>query len=152
MPLLGVFGQGSAAKLYLPVKVVQASSATTGYGVNLHIGTNSFDGNAINLAASGTTANLPGFIGVAANDIASTAFGLAQCWGFAASVYMSQYGTSVTVNQGNCLVPGAEAGGLGSTVSTYLNSGFKFIVASNTPATVSMAKTANYCSGLVRAL
>lgn len=152
MPVLGVFGQGSAAKLYLPVKVVQASSATTGYGVNLHVGVNSFDGNAVNLADSDVTADLPGFIGVANSDIASTSYGLVQCWGFAASVYLSQYGTSVTVNQGNCLVPGKEAGGLGSAVSTYLNAGFKFIVASNTPATVSMAKTANYCSGLVRAL
>lgn len=152
MPSLGVFGQGSAAKLFVPVKNVSASSLTTGYAVALALAGNSFDGNAAVLPASGTAGNLPGFLGVASADIASNAYGLVQSWGFAASVYLSQYGTSVTVNQGNCLVPGAEAGGLGSAVSTYLNAGFKFIVASNTPATVSMAKTANYCSGLIRCI
>lgn len=151
MPGFGVFGQGGAAKLFLPVKIVQASSATTGYAVGLAIG-NSFDGNSAVLMDSDVGADVVGFIGVARADIASNAYGLVQAFGIAASVYLSQYGTSVTVNAGNCLVPGKEPGGLGSAVATYLLSGFKFLVCSNPPATVSMAKTANYGSGLVRCI
>lgn len=152
MPVLGAFAQGSAAKLYIPVKNVSASSFTNGYGVALAIAGNSFDGAQAVLPASGTAGNLPGFIGVASGDIASNGFGLVQCWGFAASVYISQQATSITINQGDPLVPGAEAGGLASLAPTYAASGFKFILVSNPPATTSMAKTANYCSGLVRCL
>lgn len=152
MPVLGVFTQGGSAKLYLPVKTTISASLTTGYLVALALNGVSLDGAQAMLPASGTAAHLPGFIGVANADIAGSAFGLVQCFGFAASVYLSQYGTSVTVNQGNALSPGAEAGGAGSAVPTYLNSGFKFIICSNPPATVSMAKTANYSSGLVRCI
>ena len=150
MPTIGVFAQGSATKLYLPVKTTINTSLTLGYAVGLALNGVSFDGAQAMLLDSDVADHLPGFIGVANGDIAASAYGLVQCWGFAASVYLSQYGTSVTVNQGNPLVPGKEAGGLGSTVPTYLNAGFKYIVCSNPPATVSMAKTANYASGLVR--
>ena len=152
MPNLGVFGQGSSAKLYLPVRTTISASLTTGYLVAYALNGVSFDGNQAMLPDSDVAAHLPGFIGVANSDIAGSAYGLVQCYGFAASVFLSQYGTSVTVNQGNPLVPGAEAGGAGSAVPTYLNAGFKFILCSNPPATVSMAKTANYASGIVRCI
>lgn len=150
MPTLGVFAQGSAAKLFLPVKVVEASSITTGYLATLLTTSLSFDGNQAVMPASGTAGPLPGFIGVAAADIASNGYGLVQCWGMTASVFMSQYGTSVTVNIGDPMVPGAGKGGAGSAVPTYLNAGFKYIVSSGTPLALSQAL--NYNSGLVRCL
>lgn len=150
MPTLGVFAQGSAAKLYLPVRSQQGASLTNGYAVALAIGGNSFDGNAAVLAASGTTADLPGFIGVAAADIANTSYGLVQCWGFALSALISQVGSSITINQGNPLFPGALAGGLFSGAApTYANGGFKYLLASNVPAAISASA---YLSGLVRCL
>ena len=152
MPTLGVFGQGSAARLYLPVRCVAASSLTLGYGAGIAQAAGSFDGNTAILTASGTADTLTGWIGIASADIASNAYGLVQCWGAAASVYLSQVSSSITINAQNALVPGAEAGGLFSVVPTYLNAGFKFVICTNPPATVSMAKTANYSSGLVRCL
>jgi len=152
MPVLGVFSQGSAAKLYVPVTNVEATSLTLGYAVALAIAGNSFDGNAAVLPASGTAGNLPGFIGVARADIVSNGRGLVQCWGFAASVFLSRTNTSVTINQGNPLVPGAAAGGLTSIAPTYANSGFKYVLASNVPVTTSLAVGSAYLSGLIRAL
>jgi len=149
MPTLGVFGQGSAAKLFLPVKATISASLTNGYLVGFALNGVSFDGNQAMLLDSDVAAHVPGMCGVAAGDIAGGGYGLVQAYGFAASVYLSQYGTSVTVNAGNPLVPGKEAGGCGSAVPTYLLSGFKYILCTNPPPTVSMAVTANYCSGLV---
>jgi len=152
MPTLGVFAPGSAGKLYLPVQNVAGATITKGYAAALAIGGNSFNGNAAVLAASATTADLPGFIGVADADIANTGYGLVQCWGFAASVFISRTNTSVTINQGDPLVPGAAGGGLTSAAPTYANSGFKFVLASNVPVTTSLAVTSAYLSGLVRCL
>ena len=152
MPTLGVFAQGSAARLYLPVRVVEASSITLGYGAAICQLAASFDGNAAIMPLSGTAATLTGWIGVAAADIASNGYGLVQCFGPAASVYISQQDTSITINAQNALVPGAEKGGLMSVVPTYLNAGFKFVICTNPPATTSMAKTANYSGGLIRCL
>lgn len=149
MPTLGVFGQGNAAKLYLPVRSQQGASLTNGYAVALAIGGNSFQGNNAVLPASGTAANLPGFIGVAVADIANTSYGLVQCWGFAVSALISQVGTSITINAGDPMVPGALAGGLFSLAPTYAASGFKFLLASNVPAAISASA---YISGLLRCL
>ncbi len=151
MPTLGVFAQGSSSKLFIPVKGVSASSLTTGYCVALAIGGNSFDGSQAVLAASGTAANLPGWIGVANSDIAVNGYGLVQCFGFAASVFLSNTNTSVTINQGDPLAPGAAAGGATSLAPTYAASGLKFILASNVPVALSIAGPL-YVSGLVRCL
>lgn len=152
MPVLGVFSQGSAAKLYIPVTNVEASSLTLGYAVALRIAGASFNGNNAVMADDGNATDLPGFIGVADGDIVSNGRGLVQCWGWAASVFLSRTNTSVTHNQGDPLVPGAPAGGLKSAAPTYANSGFKFILLSNQPVTLSNAITASYGSGLVRCL
>lgn len=138
-----------AEKVYLSVTNVEASSLTQGYLVALAIGGNSFDGVAAVLAASGTAANLPGFVGVAAADITSQSAGRVLAWGFAASVFLSNVGTSLTIAQGSPLVPGAVAGGAFSLAPTYAASGFKFILASNVPAAISAS---GYVSGLVRCL
>ena len=152
MPVLGVFSQGSAAKLYIPVTNVEASSLTLGYAVALRIDGASFNGNNAVMADSDNAVDLPGFIGVAAADIASNGRGLVQCWGFAASVYLSNTNTSVTHTQGDPLVPGARAGGLKSAAPTWANSGMKFILISNVPVTLSNAIVDSYASGLVRCL
>lgn len=149
MPSLGIFAQGSANKLYISVKNVQGATITRGYGVALAIAGNSFDGAQAVLPASGTAGNLPGFVGIADNDIANTNSGIVQCWGFAASVFLSNTGTSVTINQGDPLTPGAAAGGLTSGAPTYANGGLKYILASNVPAAISAS---GYVSGLVRCL
>lgn len=147
MPNLGVFAQGSPQRLYLPVRCVEASSLTNGYLAALAVGGNSFDGNGAVMADSDVAANLPGFCGVAAQDIASNAYGVVQQLGFAASVFLSNVGSSLTINQGDPLVPGKAAGGAFSLAPTYAASGFKFILASNVPAAISAS---GWLSGLVR--
>ena len=150
MPVLGVYGQGSPCRLYVPIQSVEGASLTNGFLVGFRIGTaGSFNCNQAVLMASGTAADLPGFLGVAAADIADTSYGLALSWGAAASVRISHVGTSITINVGNALIPGAVRGGAFSVVPTYLNAGFKYIVASNTPPAISAA---SWASGLVRCL
>lgn len=134
-------------KVYVAVKNVSASSLTTGYAVALAIAGNSFDGVNAVLADSDDTGNLPGFIGVARADIASNSNGQVISAGFAASVFLSHVGSSITINQGDPLVPGKAPGGLASLAPTYAASGFRYVLASNTPPAVSAAA---YCSGLVR--
>lgn len=127
---------------------VEASSLTTGYLAALRIGTNgSFNGSNVVMADSDNAPDLPGFIGVAAQDIPSNTYGLIQVFGPVASVFISNVGTSLTVNVGDPLVPGKAGGGAFSGAPTYANSGFCFIIASNTPAAISAA---GYLSGFIR--
>lgn len=137
-------------RAYVTVKNVEASSITQGMGVAYRVGTAaSFDGTNAVRAASGNAADLPSWIGVAAQDIASNAYGIVQTFGAIASVLMSHVGTSITVNSGDPLVPGAVAGAFFSAAPTYANSGFRYIVASNTPAAVSGT---GYASGFISRL
>lgn len=135
-------------KIFVTVKNVEASSLTTGYGVAIRVGTAaSFDGTNAVLAASGNASDLPGFLGVAAQDIASNAYGLVQTGGFAASVLLSNNGSSLTIATGSPCVPGALAGGFWSLAPTYAASGFRYILASNMPVTTSAT---GYLSGWIR--
>lgn len=134
-------------RAYLTVKNVEATSITTGQGVCFRVGTGaSFDGTSAVRSASATTADLPAFVGIAAQDIASNAYGIVQVFGLVASVLLSGVGTSITVNAGNPLVPGAEPGGLFSLAPTYAASGFKYVLCTNPPAAISAS---GYCSGYI---
>lgn len=151
MPSIGVFGQGGAAKLYLPVRCVDASSHTNGYLIGIcGAASLSFDGNQAVMMDSDVVRDLPGFIGVANGDIAVNGYGLAQCFGLNASIHVSQQATSITINIGDPCVPAKEPGGCISVVPTYALSGFKYIMASGTPNTTSLAISANYMAGLIR--
>lgn len=147
--LLGIFGQGAPARLYLPVQSVQGASLTNGFLVGYRLAAASFNMNAAVLMDSDTAGDLPGFIGVAAADIADTAYGLALAWGYAASVRLSNVGSSLTFTTGDPLIPGAGAGGCFSGAPTYANGGLKYILASNPPAAISAS---GWLSGLARCL
>lgn len=135
-------------KTYITVKNVDASSLTVGLAVAMKIATGaSFNGTNAVLARSGVAGDLPGFMGIAAEDIAPNAFGMIQTGGFVASILFSNVGTSLTINSGDPLVPGAQAGTLFSAAPTYANSGFKYITASNVAAAISAQ---SYISGWIR--
>src|SRR5690348_7440564 len=87
-------------------KNVEASSLTTGYGVAYASASASFDGTQVALAGSGAVGRQFGFIGIAVKDIAPNAYGLIQTHGATASVWISNVGTSITINVGDPLVPG----------------------------------------------
>lgn len=126
-------------RIYTTYQNVEASSITTGYAAALALGTAgaSFNGTQACLAGSGAAGRQTGWLGIASADIAPNAFGLIQQYGPVASVFISNVGTSITINVGDPLVPGAQAGSLFSGAPTYAASGFAFLVASNTAAAVS---------------
>ena len=135
-------------RAYGTYKAVDASSITAGYLVAVCLGNSaSFDGTQVVKPASGTAANLPGFIGVAVNNIAPNAYGLVQLFGPCASVAFSNVGSSLTINVGDPLVPGASAGTAFSLAPTYAASGFTYISASAVPAAISAS---GWMSGFIR--
>ena len=120
-------------RIYLTYKNVEASSLTTGYAVALAQGTSgaSFDGTQACLAGTAAAGRQTGWIGIAARDIAPNAYGIIQCYGPVNSVFVSNVGTSITINSGDACVPAALSGAVFSSVPTWLNSGFGVIIASN---------------------
>lgn len=140
-------------RLFVSVKNVEATSITTGQAAALRIGTAaSFDGQSVVRTSSANAGDLPGWIGIASQDISSNGFGLVQVYGNCASILLSVGTTSVTINVGDPLIPGVLAGGLASAVPTYAASGFRYVLASNVPVTTSLGGVTNYVSGWIRTL
>lgn len=149
-----LFKQASAGdeRVFVSVKNVDASSITTGYAVFQAVGTGvSFDGTQAIIGVSTGTAPWS-WVGVAVKDIAVNAFGLVQTYGNCLSVLLSNMGTSITIGVGNPLIPSALAGAFFSAAPTFANSGFNFIIASNTPANTLSQASPLYCSGFVRCI
>lgn len=134
--------RNQAEKIFMSVTNVGAATITTGLPVGLAIGASCDGVNAVNANAA---AAYPGFIGIAIKDIAVNDYGLVQIAGFVNSVYLSNVGTSLTINAGDPLVPAPA--GMFSGAPTYANSGFRMVFASNVPPAVSAA---SYASGLIR--
>lgn len=140
-------------RAFLTVKSVEATSITTGMAVGLIIGTTaSFDGTSAVRMASGTAANLPGFLGVAVRDIPTNQYGLIQCFGNISSVLLSNVATSVTIATGDPLIPSPGSGLFSSAVPSYAASGFGWVIASNVPTNTLSVAAPLYCSGFVRAI
>lgn len=119
-------------------------SITTGFGVKLVTTAASFDGVSCNQA---TAADMKNFNGVAVRDVPINGFGIATIWGYAASVVISNVGTSITVTAGDILKIGAVSGTWFSSVTdaamtTVLN---KYIIAGSTNTVSALA----YVSGFV---
>lgn len=125
------------------VNNVEGATITTGLPVSL-VNT-STDG--VNAVIANAAADYPGFIGFATQDIPNNDYGKVQIGGFVNSILISNAGTSITINAGDNLVP-APAGAF-SAAPTYANSGFKVVLASNTPVAVSGV---GYASGLIKVL
>lgn len=89
-------------------------SITTGYGVRLVMTAASFDGIS---AIQSTAAAIKDFYGIVAKDVPINGFGKATAYGYAASIVLSNVGTSITVTAGDTLKPGAVAGTWFSSVT-----------------------------------
>ena len=122
----------AAEVIRLIVKNVDGSgSITTGMGACLVQAGASIDGISSVRMTAGT---LLGFCGVAARDIAINDFGPVTAWGYAASVWISNEGTSITVTRGDVLKPSAVAGAFASSltnaaISTLL---YRYVYAADT--------------------
>lgn len=82
-------------------------SITTGYGVRLVMSAVSFDGIS---SVQSTAAAIRDFYGIVARDVPINGFGKATAYGYAASIVLSNVGTSITVTAGDMLKPGAVNG------------------------------------------
>ena len=149
--LIQQLNRADPERVFISVKNVEATSITLGMAVVVALGGNSFDGVNVVRGASGTAGNLPGFIGVAAGDIAINGFGLVQMFGSVASVLLSNVATSITIATGDPLIPSPANGLFSSAVPSYAASGFGWVVASAVPANTLSVAAPLYCSGFVRA-
>lgn len=148
-----LFKQASAGdeRVFVTVKNVDATSITTGMGALYATAAASFDGIGALIAIS-THATPWSWVGVAVKDIAVNAFGLVQTYGNCLSVLLSELNTSITIGSGNPLVPSALKGAFASAAPTFANSGFNYIIASNTPANTLSQAPLIYASGFIRCL
>jgi len=89
-------------------------SITTGYGIALVTSNASFDGLA---SVTSTAATIRDFHGIAVKDTPINQFGKATIYGYAASIVISNVGTSITVTGGDTLKPGAVAGTFFSSIT-----------------------------------
>lgn len=89
-------------------------SITAGYGIALVTSAVSFDGLA---SVPSTAALIRDFHGVVAKDTPINGFGKATTYGYAASIVISNVGTSITVTAGETLKPGAVAGTFFSSIT-----------------------------------
>jgi hypothetical protein len=148
-----LFKQASAGdeRVFITVKNIDTTSITTGNGVMLGTLAASFDGiGALNSIS--TNATPWAWVGVAVKDIATNAFGLVQTYGNCLSVLLSELNTSITIGSGNPLIPSAKSGAFASLAPTFANSGFNYILASNTPSNTLSQAAPIYASGFIRCL
>lgn len=121
-------------------------SIATGYGVRLVQTAASFDGVSV---IPSTAADIKNFHGIVARDIPINGFGKAVAYGYAASVAISNVGTSITVTANDTLKPGAVAGTWFSSLTdtamtTVLN---KYVVAGQTTTISALGYVAGFVRG-----
>ena len=124
-----------------------SGSLTTGMGVAMVLAGASINGYAVTKA---TAALQAGFAGIANRDIPINGFGPARVWGLAASVLLSNVGTSITVTRGDILKQGAVAGTYfsgqagGETLSTLL---YRWVTAADSIAVSAQAWVRGFVRG-----
>lgn len=121
-------------------------SVTTGYAVAIVTTAASFDGIS---AVRRTAALTKTFHGVSTSDVAINGFGKAVIYGYAASIAISNVGTSITVTAGDVLIPGAVAGTHFSSVTDQALSTqvYRYSVSGQTTTISAQAWVSGYVKG-----
>lgn len=141
--------RNDAEKVFILIKNVDGGgSITTGMGAQLTQLAASFDGIS---AVKSATALYNGFLGISVQDIAINAYGLVQNYGFVNSVQISGVGTSLSIQVGNYLIPGAAAGQFFSSLTDQAVSTLLYRYAINATATMVSANP-SFTSAFIRAL
>lgn len=122
-------------------------SIATGYGIQIVGSAASFDGIS---AVPSTAAGIKNFNGIVAKDVPINGFGKATVWGYAASIAISNVGTSITVTANDTLKPGAVAGTFFSSITdaamtTLLN---KYAVAGQTTTISALGYVSGFVHGM----
>lgn len=141
--------RNDAEKVFILIKNVDGGgSITTGMGAQLTQLAASFDGIS---AVKSAAALYNGFLGIAVQDIAINAYGLVQNYGFVNSVQISGVGTSLSIQVGNYLIPGAAAGQFFSSLTDQALSTLLYRYAINATATMVSANP-SFTSAFIKAL
>ena len=136
-------------RVLISIRNVDGSgSITTGMGACLVQAGASING--INAVRS-TAGTWLGFCGVARSDIAINDYGLVTAWGYAASINISNVGTSLTITRGDILVPSAVAGAFFSSLTNQALSTLLYRYAYAATTTVAVSAE-GWIDGVVRAL
>lgn len=122
-------------------------SITTGYGVMLVQSAASFDGLS---SVQSTAAGIKNFLGIVAKDTPINGFGKATIFGYAASIAISNVGTSITVTAGDTLKPGAVAGTWFSSLTDAAMTTvfYKYLVAGQTTTISAAAWVSGFVHGV----
>ncbi len=121
-------------------------SITTGWGIAVVTTAASFDG----VGATKYTAALSKtFWGVSRYDVPVNGFGKAVVAGYAASIAISNVGTSITVTAGDILIPGAVAGTFFSSITNEALSSllYRFVVNGQTQTISALAWVQGFVRG-----
>lgn len=121
-------------------------SITTGWGVAIVTTAASFDG----VSATKSSAALSkSFWGISRSDVPINGFGKATVAGYAASIAISNVGTSITVTAGDILIPGAVAGTFFSAIANEALSSllYRFVVNGQTQTISALAWVQGFVRG-----
>lgn len=147
MDILHVNSQSQESARVAFKNVDGGGSITTGWGVALATSAASFDG--VNVTKS-TAALWKGFNGVSAFDVPINGFGKATVWGYAASIAISNVGTSITVTAGDVLIPGAVAGTFFSSITDQALSTlvYRYVLSGQSQTISALAHVQGFVKGM----
>lgn len=140
--------RSSAETIFIVAKNVSGSTITAGYSCAFDVGA-SVDGVRVTQA---TSTELSAYAGVADNDIANSAFGLVQVYGYRSAVYVKRSDNSATIASGAGLLPVDGEWSLTHQATSGTAKSFVFLCEAIADSTnSSSAYSANF-KGFIRAL
>ena len=140
--------RSSAETVFIVVQNVSGSTITAGYSAVFDVGA-SVNGVRV---TQGSAADLGAYAGVADADIADSAYGLVQAYGYRATVYCKTVANSSTYSAGSGLDPVADVWSLTPSAVAAGDKQFAFLCEAITDSSdTSSAYSANF-KGFIRAL
>jgi len=140
--------RSSAETVFIVAKNVSGSTITAGYSCVFDTGA-SVDGVRVTQASS---TDLGAYAGVADADIANSAYGLLQVYGYRSAVYCKTAAASATIATGSNLDPTADLWSLAPSAVAAGDKNFAFLCEAITDSSdTSSAYSANF-KGFIRAL
>ena len=140
--------RATAETVFLVAKNVSGSTVTAGYSVVFDVGA-SVDGVRV---TQGSAVDLGAYAGVADADIANSAYGLIQVYGYRSAVYLKTVADSSTYTSGSGLLPVTSIWALTPTTVAAGTKQFAFLCETITDSSdTSSSYYANF-KGFIRAL
>lgn len=139
-------GRTSAETAFIVVQNVSGSTATAGYALVFDVGA-SVDGVRVTQASA---TDLQAFAGVADSDIANNAYGLAQVYGYRASVRIQSSTGSSVAGDNLTVVAGSTHWGMTPATTLGTSKAFGFLCEAITAS--SSSQFATTAKGFIRAL